>query len=133
MAQSDREPLELPGDASLTQYGETPPGDGFRDRLRAEIGETELSMICGKVDAVAASLLVTRVITSWATVRTTTAGRLRDAGFTVVHSPTKTNRLHVSVYPPILDSGDYVEWGDELAKQFNECFSDPIVEGDQGE
>ena len=46
------DPMELPDDLRLTQYGERPPyGDGFRDRLRESIGETELSMILGEVDA----------------------------------------------------------------------------------
>lgn len=40
--------MELPDELRLTQYGERPPyGDGFRDRLRENIGETELSMIPG--------------------------------------------------------------------------------------
>jgi hypothetical protein len=54
----------------------------------------------------------------------TTVGRLREAGFRVVHSPTKSNRLHVSVYPPLIESGESAEWGDELAKCFNACFTE---------
>jgi hypothetical protein len=43
-------PIELPDELRLTQYGERPPfGDGFRDRLRKDIGETEISMILGEV------------------------------------------------------------------------------------
>jgi hypothetical protein len=54
---SDRTPQELPDDLRLTQYGERPPiGEGFRDRLREDIGETEISMILGEVDASAAAL-----------------------------------------------------------------------------
>lgn len=37
----------------------------------------------------------------------------RSAGFRVVHSPTKTNRLHVSVFPPPT-TGEPAEWDDEL-------------------
>jgi hypothetical protein len=38
------DPIDLPDELRLTQYGEQPPfGDGFRDRLREDIGETELS------------------------------------------------------------------------------------------
>jgi hypothetical protein len=46
------DPMELPDELRLTQYGERPPhGDGFRDRLRESIGETELSVILGEVDS----------------------------------------------------------------------------------
>ena len=56
-------PFDLPDNLRLTQYGEEPPfGDGFRDRLREEIGETEISMILGEVDASAAAVLVTRYL-----------------------------------------------------------------------
>jgi hypothetical protein len=133
MVQADRQPIELSDDTHLTQYGETALGEGFRDRLRVEIGEAELSLICGAVDATAASLLVTRTINPWRMVRITTVGRLRRAGFTVVHSPTKANRLHVSVYPPILGGGDFADWDDDLAKRFNQCFSEGPAEGDHGE
>lgn len=56
--------VELPDDLRLTQFGEEPPfGDGFRDRLREDIGETEISMILGEVDAAGAAVLVTRYLT----------------------------------------------------------------------
>jgi hypothetical protein len=111
--------MELPDELRLTQYGERPPyGDGFRDRLRANIGETELSMILGEVDAPAAAVLVTRYLAPGAMSRVTTAGRLRQAGFRVVHSPTRTNRLHVSVFPPLTPAGEPADWGDELASLF---------------
>lgn len=118
------DPIELPGDLRLTQYGERPPyGDGFRDMLREDIGETELSMILGEVDALAAAVLVTRYLAPGAAARVTTAGRLRAAGFRVVHSPTKTNRLHVSVFPPLSAVGEPAEWGREMADRFNSCFT----------
>lgn len=57
------DPIELPGDLCLTQYGEVPPhGEGFRDRLREDIGETEISMILGEVDSSAAAILVRRFL-----------------------------------------------------------------------
>jgi hypothetical protein len=80
-------------------------------------------MILGEVDAVAASVLVTRYISPAACRRVTTVGRLRRKGFRVVHSPTKANRLHVSVSPPDSESGDN-EWGDALAARFNACFTE---------
>ncbi len=124
MAQ-DRAPQELPDGLRLSQYGERPPlGEGFRDRLRVEIGETEISLILGDVDADAASMLVTKCLSAWAIRRLTTVGRLRGAGFRVVHSPTKANRLHVSVFPPSRESGEQAEWDDALAMSFNACFTE---------
>jgi hypothetical protein len=121
---SDRTPQELPDDLRLTQYGERPPiGEGFRDRLREDIGETEISMILGEVDASAAALLVTGYLAMAAVRRVTTVGQLRRAGFRVVHSPTKRNRLHVSVYPPLVASGETAAWDDRLADLFNACFT----------
>jgi hypothetical protein len=64
------DPIDLPDELRLTQYGEQPPfGDGFRDRLREDIGETELSMILGEVDASAAAVLVTRYLAAGAAQR----------------------------------------------------------------
>jgi hypothetical protein len=127
VAGSQRQPQELPNDTRLTQYGEgSPAGAGFRDRLRVEIGETEISMILGEVDRVAASVLVTRFISPWAERRVTTVGCLREAGFRVEHSPTRGNPLHVSVFPPSGESGDPEDWGDELAKRFNACFTEHV-------
>ena len=124
---SDRAPRaqELPDELRLTQYGERSPiSEGFRCRLRAEIGETEISLIVGNVDAQAASMLVVKYMSPYAVARVTTVGALRRAGFEVIHSPSKTNRLHVSVYPPVLASGDRAEWDDELASRFNACFTE---------
>jgi hypothetical protein len=118
------DPIDLPDELRLTQYGEQPPfGDGFRDRLREDIGETELSMILGEVDASAAAVLVTRYLAAGAARRVTTIGRLRAAGFRVVHGATKANRLHVSVYPPLTEAGEPAAWDGELAARFNACFT----------
>jgi hypothetical protein len=117
--------LELADEVTVTQYGEEKPlGAGFRDRLRPEIGETELSMIMGDVDADAASILVTRTLSMARTCRKTLVGVLREAGFRVEHSPTKANRLHVSVYAPTDNEGLAVDWGADLALRFNECFTE---------
>lgn len=124
------DPIDLPDELSLTQYGERPPfGDGFRDRLREDIGETEISMILGEVDASAAAILVTRSFAYGAVTRVTTAGRLRAASFRVVHSPTKSNRLHVSIYPPLTEAGEPAAWDDELASSFMACFT----KGEEGQ
>lgn len=122
MAYTRPEPQELPDDTKLTQYGErSPVGDGFRDRLRVDIGETEISMILGEVDAVAAAMLVTKHLAPGAAVRVTSVAWLREAGFRVVHSPTRGNPLHVSVFPP-----DDADWGDDLARRFNSCFTEGV-------
>lgn len=81
-------------------------------------------MILGEVDASAAAVLVTRYLAPGAITRVTTAGRLQVAGFRVVHSPTKSNRLHVSVFPPLSAAGEPVEWDDKLASWFNACFTE---------
>ncbi len=119
-------PQELPDEARLTQYGERSPlGGGFRDRLRSEIGETEMSMILGEVDATAAAMLITKHLAPGAERRVTTVGRLRREGFVVIHSPTRGNPLHVSVYAPRDEkSGEHVEWDHNVARRFNSCFTE---------
>ena len=81
-------------------------------------------MILGKVDALAAAVLVTRYLTPGAITRVTTAAQLRAAGFRVVHTPTKTNRLHVSVFPPLATADESAEWDDGVASRFNACFTE---------
>ena len=124
------DPIELPDDLRLTQYGEVPPyGEDFRDRLREDRGETEVSMILGEVDSSAAAILVRRFLAPGSIRRVTTVRRLREAGFRVVHSPTKANRLHVSVYPPLATPDEAVEWDAKVADLFNACFTG-VKEGD---
>ena len=67
--------IEVPDDAQLTQYGEAIGGSpGFHNRLRAEVGETEVSLMLGRVDPLAAAMLVTRSPNTFAVVRHCTAG-----------------------------------------------------------
>lgn len=122
---------ELPDEARLTQYGERSPiGGCFRDRLRPEIGETEMSMILGEVDATAASILVTKHLAPGAERRVTTVGRLRLAGFVVTHSPTRGNPLHVSVYAPVEGkTGEHVDWDNDVARRFSACFTEDNTRG----
>lgn len=118
-------PYEIPDESTLTQYGEKPPmGEGFRSKLRPEIGETEMSLIFGEVNHQQASLLVTKMMQPCADRRLTTAGRLRARNFRVVHSPTRGNPLHVSVFPPEIAQGEPAEWGDTMAELFDECFTE---------
>lgn len=117
------EAIDLPDEAVLTQFGETSTDPPFRNVLRSDIGETELSLILGGVDALAASMLVTKTIAPFRVCRTTTVGILREQGFVVRHSPTRGNPLHVSVYSPILENGESAEWGIALAKRYDDCFT----------
>lgn len=118
-------PYEIPNESTLTQYGERPPGgEGFRSALRPETGETEMSLIIGEVSAEQASLLVTKMVQPFADRRLTTAGRLRECDFRVVHSPTRGNPLHVSVFPPEIAPDEPAEWDRAMAELFDQCFTD---------
>lgn len=111
-------PLE--DETELTQFGES--GSGFRNRLREGLGEAEMSLLLGRQTERAAALLITRDAQTPAAVRYTSAGALRNAGFEVVHSPTRGNPLHISVFPPPGPRGP-VQWNDTLAATFDRCFT----------
>jgi hypothetical protein len=111
---------ELADHVELTQYGEL--GIPFRNYLRVDIGEPEMSLIMGRQTAMAAALLVTKTVPPCAAARWTTAGQLRAQGFVVLHSPTKGNPLHVSVFPPG-GPQEPIEWEDTLANRFHQCFT----------
>jgi len=115
--------IEVPDDAQLTQYGEAIGGSpGFRNRLRAEVGETEVSLMLGRVDPLAAAMLVTHTPSAFAVVRHCTAGGLRSRGFVVRHTPSPTNGLHVSVSAPTAGPAPAV-WDDRLADLFDEALA----------
>jgi len=128
MGRKTRSPQPIHDDTVLTQYGDGLGRPNFRNKLRSHIGETEMSLIYGELDADAAGLLITKEIQPKPLARHTTAGRLRRQGFVVRHSPTSTNALHVSVYPSQLDDG-YRDWDDDLASKFDTCFTE---DSDQG-
>jgi len=111
---------ELGDPLELTQFGEE--GEEFRNALRVERGEIEMSLILGRQTAMVAALLVTKTAPPWATARYTTVGRLRRAGFDVKHSPTRGNALHVSVFPP-RDAQGFKEWDAAMASTFDQCFT----------
>src|SRR5262245_26988149 len=115
--------IEVPDDAQLTQYGEACSGsEGFRNRCRADLAETEVSLILGRIAPLAAAMLVTRAPNPYAMVRHVTAGDLRSHGFVVRHAPSRTNQLHVSVSAPESDRAP-VEWDDRLADLFDLCLT----------
>jgi hypothetical protein len=105
----------------LTHYGQDSPFSArrFKNRPEVEDGETEMSLILGKVDAAAASVLVTKLLLPYAFRRVTTVGALRNEGFRVEHTPTMGNRLHVSASVP-----DGAEWGSDVAVRFDACFTE---------
>jgi hypothetical protein len=113
--------MRLPARLRLTHYGQDSPLSArqFKNRPEVEDGETELSLILGKVDAAAASVLVTKILLPYAFRRVTTVGALRNQGFRVEHTPTMGNRLHVSAYLP-----DGAEWDGDVAARFDACFTE---------
>jgi hypothetical protein len=116
--------IEVPDDAQLTQYGEAIGGSpGFRNTLRAEAGETEVSLMLGRVDPLPAAMLVTRTPNTFAVVRHCTAGGLRSRGFEVRHTPSPTNGFHVSVSVPAGGPSPAV-WDDRLADLFEEALAE---------
>lgn len=109
----------------LTQYGRLTGQPHFRCALRSWNNETELSLLLGERTEAEACALNTQLPTGGATVRHVTAGRLREAGFVVVHSPSPGNDQHVSVYPPKGQDDQPLEWEESgrLAALFDACFT----------
>lgn len=97
----------------LTQYGTADAA--FRKEPRVtDFGV--ISLILGAVDPLAAAAIVRgrgRLGDGTDAVRHTTAGRLRSRGFTVTHSPSRRNSLHVS-------AGCDGVWNEEA---FDQCFA----------
>ncbi|WP_157251141.1 hypothetical protein [Nonomuraea typhae] len=93
----------------------------FRNHLRPN--EAAMSLTLGHLDVKQMiDLIVRRRSPAIGDgVRHTTAGQLRQAGFTVTHDGGKSNPRHVSVS---LDAG--TEWTEYESAQFDECFSSPI-------
>lgn len=120
MASSKAQVQELTDDVELTQYGEL--DEDFRNELRVDRGETEMSLTIGRQTPMAVALLVTKTVPAGARARYTTAGALRTAGFIVEHSPTKGNALHVSVFPP--KGVEPREWDLTMANAFAQCFTE---------
>jgi hypothetical protein len=109
-------PREVPDDAILTQYGRLDAAQAtFRGAPRFP-GETDLSMLWGKFDGLAAALLVRgRAGDAHDVSRHVRAGVLRAEGFIVMNTPTKRNPDHISVTVP----GDAIKWNDEQVKAFD--------------
>jgi hypothetical protein len=117
-------PQEIPDDAELTQFGEMGEGGAvFRNKIRPEIGETDMSLMLGRVDADTASRRIRRIVVPNAMARYATASAFRSKGFIVAHTPTKKKAYHVSVFAP-LENDRPREWDNDLAKLFDSCFTE---------
>jgi hypothetical protein len=114
----------------LTQQSWSPPD--FRNKPRME-RETAISMLIGEQwtveDAckyVTGGRLMSQRKLAGAALRRTTAGKLREAGFAVVHTPgVIKDGPHVSVVWPGDDPLEYqaVPWTDEVSARFDACFA----------
>lgn len=98
----------------LTQAG----GPKFPKKLRPLRGEKGLSLILGRSSvSEAVSLAFGRGVRKGETVRYTTVGRLRDAGFWPCRWPVPKNLHHVLVQFP-------GEWDDSVTRAFEGCFDE---------
>jgi hypothetical protein len=115
-------------DETLTQYGtEGEPGRPTFHSRRKE-GQPGLSILRGKKSPAEAAAVVrgrSGIMPSRDRARYTTAGKLRKAGFEVIHTPTRLMWGHCSVV--LLGSGgaldEETEWSDEVSSRFNGCFA----------
>ncbi|MGS2613630.1 hypothetical protein ACVCAH_03725 [Micromonospora sp. LZ34] len=123
-------PVEIPNDAELTQYGKGERGSvgRFRDRPRVENNEPDMSLLWGRLEVREAAILVFKWAHPLSAVRYTTAGALRARGFVVRHTPSGSIPQHTSVLAPTL-GGEPMEWDEDLAKIFAECFTEPDIGG----
>lgn len=120
----------MPDETVLTQQCWTPPH--FRNKPRVEL-ETDISMLIGDhwtVEAackyVAGGHQAPPRKLERAGIRRTTAGRIRQAGFAVVHTPGLIkDGPHVSVVWPGDDPLELqvVPWADDVSARFDACFA----------
>jgi hypothetical protein len=114
-------------DEWLTQAGDAFPTGGylFQHALRRQIGEVEVSLVFGDVSPTEACDL--RAIgeknraTDRDACRTARAGRLRQLGFHIAHTPEGAHKRHVSAY---WADG---EWDERAAERFCRAFLAPAA------
>lgn len=102
----------------------------FRNEPRVE-REVDVSLLRGKLSAGEAMEYVLRerptdVQQQNASVRVTTAGRLRDAGFGVIHTPGRiATSGHISVVWPATMDAEHQQapWPADVVDDFDECFT----------
>ena len=114
-------------DETLTQYGT----EGDRGKAvfysRRKEGQPGLSILRGTKSAEEAAAAVrgrSGIMLGRDRVRYTTVGKLRKAGFEVIHTPTRVNWEHCSVVllGPDGTLDEDAEWSDEVSSRFNACF-----------
>jgi len=112
--------IELHDSMVLTQLGMRLPGQAHFTVAPRRGREHDVSLLLSRLDAREAALAVRhgrREFYQRDIVRHTTVGRLREAGFRVVSTPSKMIPHHVSVEY----DGDWTDDGD-VAKRFDDCF-----------
>jgi hypothetical protein len=117
-------------DTLLSQHA--PKAGKFRNAPRVE-REVEVSLLLGEWSVEDATRYVlmgnppTRGQLSRAAMRLTSAGKLRRAGFAVVHTPGRIKGgPHVSVIWPANDplNDARVPWPPEVSERFDSCFNE---------
>jgi hypothetical protein len=112
---------DLADEEQVSHYGKREPAlpccQGkchFRHLLRRT--EKDLSIVVGFVPV---DQLGPKIGQPSSGARYSTVGKLREAGFTVLHTPTRENPDHGSVYA----KGD---WTPQCGQAFNACFGTPV-------
>jgi hypothetical protein len=126
-------PTELKARQVLSQYGARSPtlvvSIVARFRTAPRASEGGVSLIAGRLTPRQAAMIVRHeYLPVRDSVRYTTVGRLREAGFRVRSTPTRMNPDHVSVEY----DGVWTDDGD-VSKRFDDCFDQPVWgDGDHG-
>lgn len=110
-------PREIDDDETVTQYGNLGSQPPFRAGPRNDSPRPRaMSVTLGRRSASDMAVLVHRSPDPRIdTVRYARVGRLRSAGFAVVHRPSRRNPDHASVEWP-------GTWDDGVAERFDACF-----------
>lgn len=127
----------VPDGETLTQYGRA--GSPFRCQPRIE-RELGLSVLRGPLTLEETVRHVlrrepTESDLARSRIRRTSAGRLREAGFAVVHTPGRTSvGVHCTVAWPGAEpiENPQVPWPMEVAAQFQRCFTENEERGCPG-
>jgi hypothetical protein len=120
----------VPDDTALTQFGRKT--ELFRNAPRAE-RELGVSLLIGELTAAEALRYVlqgnppNKQQLNQAATRLTSVGKLRTAGFAVVHTPGRVRHgIHVSVVWPGADplTRQDVPWPGPVSELFDSCFNE---------
>jgi hypothetical protein len=94
----------------------------FRSGLRADRGETYMSVIAGRISLSEAVRMVHTGDDAGSAdaVRYAQVKDLKSEGFTVIHKPSRRIPEHVAVFGP-------EPWDTEVLRKFDECFSEYVT------